>query len=214
MNIGNILLYSIYHSGGQTPSEIQISCVYSEPVMLAARFSTLFHQKWMEKVVETGRGIEFESEDDERTFALLNVDPCSCILGYRRVTIKIDTLVIQSIDCISLVDAKSVLDEVFQVLAREYKAIQWVGYVSYRWYDGAEESFKEFEVTNATDSSSCKNFVGPMLSSALNRKKCWAVLTERLKSADKYDCDELRDTLNAYKSWLRPRAYNELMALL
>lgn len=216
MCVGDVLLYTLYQTFGYTPAEIRISCIQSDAVMVAARFSTLFHQLWSERVGSVGAGCNFENDEERHTYSLMNVDPCSCILGYRSVVVKVDTLAIQTVDGWTIALCDDILSRVLATLAVEYPDVQYAGYVSYRWFGDDGERFNEFEVSSGDNIPVDQTYglVASLLKSLCNQEGSLGVLQERLNVANDADRYMFEETLNGYKSWFHSSTYDRLVALV
>lgn len=215
MRLGNVLLSTFYQTLGQTPSEVRIVCNNTDSAIVASRLSSLLHQMWMNKVVLTGKQVSFPSLHEEQDYAILNGDPFSCILGYHSVSVKVDALVIQSLDGWALTCYDDILQDALATLSHEY-LIEFDGYVSYRWLSADGEVFTEFELSSSDKFLNDRVFgwVGSLIGELLKHMDCYDVLRKRLAGANGVDREEFKIALNAYKSWIAPITYAEVIALV
>ena len=216
MQVGDVLLYTLHHTLGYTPAEIRISCIQSNAVIVAARFSTLFHQLWLARVESLSTKLDFSSDEERHTYFLMNVDPCSCVLGYRSVTVKIDTLAIQTADGWMIALCDDILSQVFMTLTTEHPDVQYAGYVSYRWMGDDGERFSEFEISSGDNILADQTYgvVALSLVSALQNGDGIGVLKERLATANDVDRYVYGEALCGYQQWLHSSTYNRLVTLV
>ena len=216
MHVGDVLLYTLYRTLGYTPAEIRMTCVQSDAVMVAARFSTLFHQLWSERVESVGAGCNFENDEERHTYFLMNVDPCSCILGYKSVAVKVDTLAIQTVDGWTLTLCDDILGRVLATLTAEYPDVQYAGYVSYRWLGDDGERFNEFEISSGDNIPEGQTYglVASLLSTSLKKKCSFPILRERLDGASETDRFDFGEAVRVYQKQLYHGTYDRLVALV
>ena len=215
MRLGNVMLRVFDQTVGCTPSEIHITCNNSDSAVVAARFSTLFHQMWMSKVVLLGKQVTFPSLHAEHEYVLMNVDPCSCILGYRSLIVKVASLAVQSLDRWAIACADDLISDVLSTVSHEYQ-IDFDGYVSYKWLSPDGETFTEFEVTSNIEPIGDKTYgwIGSLLGELVKHKSCYDCVRDQLVVANDADRNEFKAVIMAYRSWINPNAYNRLIALV